>query len=183
MTALTPDYYIPPGESDTVVERMIIVPFVGGMLRDETMAAVHASGEAYLTVPINPDDPYEYAAQFRQWWNLPMDLVIVEQDIVPTLEQIDQLTAHPHDWTAMAYHVGDGRYATGLGFCKITAALRQRRPHGGVNASLDPANARELVHYTSLNENVERHLTRLGEHQTVLPGKVVHLHYPEPSGA
>jgi hypothetical protein len=173
----TPDYYIPPGIT-TPVDLMIIVPYVDGMLREETMAAVAGSGEAYLNHPLSPDDPYDYASAFRTWWNLPMDLIIIEQDMAPTPEQIKALIHHPDPWVTAPYHVGNGRYATGLGFCKIAHRLRTGHPMAGVNISLDPRDQRDLITWTGLNENVHRHLTRLGERETALGFTVEHLHYP-----
>lgn len=140
-----PKLHIPPGITSDPVDVLILVPFVHGMLRDETMAAIDASDEAYLTAPLDPTDPYHYAATLREWWNLPMDIVIIEQDMVPTTAQITELIYHDHRWVAMPYHVGGGQYATGLGFCKISAVLRKDHPDAGVNASTDPRDARNLV--------------------------------------
>jgi hypothetical protein len=178
-----PDLHIPPDGPDGPVSTIIVVPYVDGMLREETMQAVHDSGEAYLTQPIDPDDPYDYAGWFRTWWKMPMDFIVIEQDMVPTPAQIKTLIEQGPDWSGIPYHVGDGRYTAGLGFCKISAALRKRWPNAGVNASLDPADSRNLIAWPSLNENVERHLTRLGERFWALSGKVEHLHYPEPAHA
>lgn len=180
---IEPEYYTPPGASLIQIDTLIVVPFVPGMLREATMDAVRASGQAYLTAPLDPADPYDYAAKFRDWWGYGFDLIVIEQDIVPTLDQINALAAHPGDWVTVPYHVGEGRYTTGLGFCRISRALRRRHPHAGVNASLDPRDTRNLVHWISLNESVERHLYRLGERQSVCDGTVEHLHYPVPAHA
>lgn len=176
-----PAYYIPPGITAVPVDTFIIVPFVDGMLRDETMAALHDADEAYLTAPIDPGDPYHYAAQFRDWWRLPNDIVIMEQDMVPTVDQFRELIYSDAAWATMRYHVGAGQYTTGLGFCKITRQVRESYPDGGVNITTDPRGTGDLVDWISLNEAVTRHLERLGVVQTVLPGTVAHLHYPEPA--
>lgn len=175
-----PAYYIPPGITSDAVDLAVILPYVDGMLREETTAALHLSELAYLTVPLDKDDPYDYAAKFREWWTMPMDLVILEQDMVPTYDQFHDLAEYGADWAAMAYHVGNGQYTTGLGFCKLSRSLRSRWPNAGVNASLDPTDSKTLIQWAGLNENVERHLTRLGEKQITVPGTVTHLHYPEP---
>ena len=180
---LEPDYYVPPGTTILPLTHLVIVPFVEGMLRDETLAALHDSGEAYLTQPLDPADPYHYAACFRDWWNLPMDLIIMEQDMVPTPEQFQRLVGHDAPWVTMPYHVGEGRYTTGLGFCKIAHRLRTSYPMAGVNISTDPRGNGDLVSWASLNEAVERHLTRLGVTPYVLSGTVAHLHYPETADA
>lgn len=165
------------------VDVLILVPFVDGMLREQTMAAVHESGLPYLTQPLDRADPYDYAAAFRQWWNLPMDIVIIEQDMWPTAAQISELVNRTEPWITARYHVGDGRYATGLGFCKIRAMVRKAWPDAGVNCSTDPRDSRNLMGWLGLNESVEKHLTRLGVPQTVMGEVVAHLHYPEATDA
>ena len=180
---LEPDYYIPPGITAVPVDTFVIVPFVDGMLRDETMQALHDSNEAYLTQPLDPADPYHYAACFRDWWNLPNDIVIMEQDMVPTVDQFRELIYADAAWATMPYHVGSGQYTTGLGFCKIARHVREAYPDGGVNITTDPRGNGDLVRWQSLNEAVERHLSRLGVVQTVLDGTVAHLHYPEAARA
>ena len=180
---LEPDYYVPPGTTILPLTHLVVVPYVEGKLREETMEALHESGEAYLTAPLDPNDPYHYAASFRDWWTLPMDLVILEQDIVPTRDQFGELIAADVPWATMRYHVGDGRYTTGLGFCKLTRHLREAYPNAAVNITTDPRGTGDLVDWISLNEAVERHLTRLGVVQTVIGSKVAHLHYPEPADA
>lgn len=176
-----PVHYIPPGATAVPVDTLIVVPYVEGMLRAETMAALHDSGQAYLTQPLDPADPYDYAAKFRDWWRLPMDLIIMEQDMVPTANQINKMVYSDEPWVTMLYHVGAGQYTTGLGFCKIAAHLRRAWPDAGVNISVDPRGGGNLVDWISLNEAVERHLGRLGVTQTILSGTVAHLHYPEPA--
>lgn len=180
---IQPEYFVPDGVSLVQVDTLIVVPFVPGMLREATMEAVKESGQAWLTAPIDPQDAYAYAGYFRDWWEYDFDLIVIEQDIVPMPEQINALAAHPADWVTVPYHVGQGRYATGLGFCRISRALRRRHPHAGINASLDPRDTRNLVNWISLNESVERHLHRLGERQSVCDGTVEHLHYPVPAHA
>lgn len=178
---LEPDYYIPPGATALPLTTVVIVPFVDGMLREQTMAALHDSEMAYLTQPLDPADPYDYAAKFRDWWKLPFDIVILEQDMVPTQEQFRDLVHSDQMWTTMRYHVGAGQYTTGLGFCKIVRHVRESYPAAGVNITTDPRGNGDLVDWISLNEAVERHLTRLGIPQTILPGTVEHLHHPEPA--
>jgi hypothetical protein len=173
-----PDLYIPPGIDAGPVDVLILVPYVDGMLRPETMAAIHESGHAYLTQPIDPADPYEYAGWFRNWWRMPMDLIVIEQDMVPTPAQINELAYHPDPWVGARYHVGNGQYTTGLGFCALGAKMRQSHPDAGVNITVDQRGNGNLVDWISLNENVERHLTRLGETMTVIDTPVTHLHYP-----
>lgn len=181
MNQTATDYHIPPGVTEDQVDTIVVVPFVPGMLREQTMQALHDSGMAYLTVPLRPGNEYEYAAAFRLWWNLPFDLIILEQDMVPAPGQLRFLAVHEGEWVSAGYHCGNGQYATGLGFCKIARTLRERHPNAGFNATADPRDPRELIGWMSLNENVERHLTRLGERQTVLGFTVEHLHHPEPA--
>lgn len=172
------DAQVTPRIPVTDVGALVIVPFVDGMLRTETMDAVAAADVGYLTQPLSTADGGDYARAFRDWWDLPMDIVIVEQDIVPTVEQIRELIEHPDEWVSAPYHVGEGRYTTGLGFCKLAFTLRARWPDAATNITSDPRGTGGYVDWISLNESVERHLGRLGERMTVLGQPVIHLHYP-----
>lgn len=159
---------------------MIAVPFVDGMLRGETLAALDAWGGPYTTWPIDPRDPHDYAGKFLSWWNTPGDFMVIEQDMVPPEHLIAEIAACPDTWCSVRYHVGDGRYTTGLGMAKFTDTLKRAFPFAGANIVADPRGGGRTVDWISLNEAVERHLTRLGLKCHIHDTPVAHLHYPEP---
>jgi hypothetical protein len=173
-------YHIPGGATIERLGAALIVPFVPGMLKAETFAAIEQSGAPYFTFPLQWSDPYQYAELFRQLWDWPVDTVFIEQDMVPTTQQIKDLLYCNHDWCTIKYHQGGGMYTDGIGFAKFSAALKTAWPVAGSNISADPRGRERAVKWPSLNEQVENHLSRLGVVMHVHDGHVVHLHYPEP---
>lgn len=161
----------------------IVIPHVTGMLRPATLAAVEAVGRPYAAHPLVIGDPYSYAWWFEKWWNIPGDLVIVEQDIVPAEGQIEAMLQCPGDWCSANYHVGGGRTTTGLGLAKISWRIKHAFPHAGQNAARDPRDPRRHLDWISLNEGVDRHLFRLGLRQCIHFPNPLHLHYDEAPGA
>lgn len=157
---------------------MIAVPFVDGMLRPETLAALDAWGGPYTTWPLERANPQDYAGKFLAWWNTPGDLIVIEQDIVAPPGLITELAACEDVWCSVRYHVGDGRYTTGLGMAKFSGILKRAHPWAGHNIVADPRGSGRMVDWISLNEAVERHLTRLGVACHIHDTPVEHLHYP-----
>lgn len=172
-------YNIPGGVSTVQVDVALIVPYVEGMLRDETLAVLDECDEAYFTFPIDAADPYQYAELFRQLWDSQMTTLWIEHDMVPTTGQIKELIYCDHDWCTMRYHQGGGMYTDGIGFAKFSKALKDTWPNAGTNIAADPKGRERAVMWPGLNEAVERHLSRLGVEMHVHDGTVVHLHHPE----
>lgn len=172
-------YYIPGGIDTARLGCALIVPYVHGMLRDETMAAVQHSGAPFFTFALEQNDPYQYAELFRQVWDWHVDTVWIEQDMVPTVVQIKDLLYCNRDWCTIKYHQGGGMYTTGIGFAKISKQIKDIWPVAGANIAADPRGKDRAVKWPSLNEAVENHLGRLGVELHVHEGQVPHLHYPE----
>lgn len=173
-------YYIPEGVTSEQIGCALILPHVPDMLRDETMAAAIASSAPYFAFPLDPQQPYQYAQLFAQLWEWPVDTVWIEQDMVPTTEQIKDLLYCEHEWCTIKYHQGGGMYTDGIGFAKFARSLKQSWPDAGTNIAADPRGLAPAVAWPSLNESVENHLSRLGIRMHVHRGHVTHLHYPEP---
>lgn len=157
----------------------VVVPYTLGMLREETVAALNAWDGAYVTYPLDAFDPYAYATAFADWWHVPMDLLVIEQDMVPSPEQIDEILACPEIWCTAKYHQGHGVYRQGLGFMKIARRFRRSYQHAGGNIARDPSGRAPAVTWQGLNESIQRHLNRLGYEEHVHDFTVTHLHYPE----
>ena len=172
-------YYIPPGATPENLDGALILPYVAGMLRDETIAAFERCGEAFFAFPLEQNNPYRYAQLFEQLWDWPVDTLWIEHDMVPTTAQIEELLYCEKDWCTVRYHQGGGMYTTGIGFAKFAASLKTRWPVAGRNIAADPRGKEPAVMWPSLNEQVENHLSRLGVELHVHGGQVPHLHYPE----
>jgi hypothetical protein len=161
----------------------VLVPYVAGYLRQETQDAMATCGQRVEWYPIDAGDPFSYARWLQTMWNTGGDLIITEHDMVPTAVHVRRLLACEAEWCGHPYHVGEGRYATGLGFCKFSHNLMRRRPLAAQHAAQSPRTGGGLMPWQGLNESIERALTRAGEKMHVHEGAIPHLHYPEPQHA
>lgn len=160
----------------------VIVPYVHGMMRHATWQAVTSWGGNYEAWSLNAEDPTSYAMHFEKWWQSTCDLIIVEQDVIPDPGMIEEMAMCRNQWCLRPYHVGNGQYATGLGMCKISEALRNTHPNAGVNIARDPTGREQYINYLSLNEAMLQHLGRLKVTACLHPEPVRHLHYPAAHG-
>lgn len=99
----------------------VYVPYVRGMLREETVAAV-------------PEAEFIELSGDTCYWRLLADIwakgagaIIVEQDIAPGPRTIAGLAACRGDWCACTYDLGYG-YDWALGCTKFSAQLMRRYP-------------------------------------------------------
>lgn len=161
-------------------EPVVVLPNVIGMARADTLAAVYGQPYPVINADIDADEPTAYATLFHHLWGRGWTLIYVEQDMVPAPGDIQSLAECAHDWCAHPYHVGDGRMVYGLGFCKFSAHLQRELPLAAYNGACDPRRGYGYAQYTGLNENVTRHLERLGVRMHRHPEPVAHLHYPTP---
>jgi len=178
-----PIIYAPPDHQHTQYEPVVVVPFVEGMLRPETETALNVWGGCHGLWPLDRRDPYAYATLMAQLWNHGSDLIVIEQDMVPTPQQISSLIACPEQWCSHFYHVGAAVYTTGLGFCKFSAGLQSELPLAAMHASTHPRKGGGLMPWQGVNEAIERAICRRHIAQHVHDGNIVHLHYPEPEHA
>lgn len=169
---------IPGTHTQIPAEYNVVVPYIDGMLRDETTAAVMAWGGSYTFEQLDRTDPHAYAKALVSWWEFGLDLVVVEQDIVPAPGMIQGLLACPQPWCGHAYHVGEGRYAYGLGLCKFNSLLIAERPTAAMLAMRDMNGKFNRIEWPSVNEAIERQVSRFGFTIHLHEPVVEHLHYP-----
>src|ERR1035437_518041 len=144
----------------------IVVPFVSGRLRGATRAAVPDATFVRMV------DDQSYWRLLCRYWKLGHAFVIVEQDVVPTREQIDTLWVCPEEWCAYPYDM-NGIVSPALGCTKFGSALLER------TAELPDAIMEPHRHWQSLDAMIigELHRRRFAEH--VHQPNVRHLHEPE----
>lgn len=176
----TTQHHPPPGRTPQAAPTaQVVVPYTLDGLRTETRDAVMAWGGDYVFHRLPDTDPYAYAHALIEWWRTPADLVVIEHDIVPTPGMIAGLLACPEPWCGHPYHVGDGRYTYGLGLCKIGRSILDRYPGLAEIALRDHRGRPGQVHWRSVNEAIERQLTRYGHRLHRHSPAAAHLHYPE----
>lgn len=157
---------------------LIAVPYVDGMLRTETVDAIVAAVGPFTPWRLEPGDPYAYARALIEWWGQGRTLIVIEQDIVPADGMIRTLAECPQDWCTQAYHVGEGRFTTGLGFCKISRRITAAWPDAANQAMRDAAGRDAHTDWRGVNEAIERKIMRHGYWAHEHPGRAEHLHYP-----
>lgn len=176
-------YVDPHGIKDYPHSPLILVPHVPGMLREPTVQAAENSRQRYLLATLDPADDGAYASLLIKHWDGYADLIVMEQDMVVTQEQIGGLIGCDQWWCGHRYHVGEGRYTTGLGLCRFSREVQQRYPLAAVHAARNPRTGGGVTHWSGLNERIEQVLTRWLVDFHLHPGDVGHLHYPEPDHA
>jgi len=102
----------------------VICPFVE--LRDETRAALEASGHDWEAVDVSASDT-DYCALLSGLWERAETFAIVEQDIVIRPDTLDELEACSGEWCCFASPYFVGIYA-GLGCVKFAGSLLARNP-------------------------------------------------------
>lgn len=157
-------------------EQFVAVPFIPGMLCHETVAALGAWTGTYVTFPLDPDDDGDYARTFAAWTRTRMDLLVIEQDMVPTPGQIDEVLRCPEPWCQIRYDYPRTEPIASLGFCKIAGTVFSEHENFGDLASRDKRTKGGLVHWRSLAESVTAQLVRYGYSPHIHSGRVTHLH-------
>jgi hypothetical protein len=100
---------------------MIVIPHTPTGLREETLAAVEASGLPFQTVELGDDEAY-----WRLWaeiWDTAVDVTVIEQDIVPTPDVFTGFAACPDPWCAHAYEYSIVGFYAGTGCVRFRGNL------------------------------------------------------------
>ena len=129
------------------------------------------------TIHMNLYDSYWQT--LGDYWTGVEDIIVVEQDIVPTLDQLNSLLNCTEIWCAYAYEYMDTTHA-GLGLCKFSATLQRLYPDTIRETSKESTDAHPMNHWCNLDDRIRRVLTRYGVSQHIHEGLAVHLS-PQPS--
>lgn len=168
----------PDVDAEGTPTALVVVPYTVGGLRPETQAAVMSWGGSFTFQALASNDPYAYARALMDWWETHLDLVVIEHDIVPAPGMIAGLLTCPQPWCGHAYHVGEGRYTTGLGLCKISRSVMDTWPSLAMLAARDGKGSVAKMEWISLNEGLDRQMSRYGYRMHLHSPAVEHLHYP-----
>lgn len=133
--------------------QVVLVPYVGSMLRPETVAALEASLPAGWLVnwqKIDRGDHYAYWRLVAESWRLPGPTFIVEHDIEVHEDVLPQLAACAEGWCTFPYLQQPGLNFTctqALGCTRFSAPLQRAVPFPPATRweSLDGAIANALL--------------------------------------
>src|SRR5205085_3509198 len=104
----------------------LIVPYVKGRLRPETLAVALAHDDHVDLVDVEADGR-TYARFLAGLWQRQESVLIVEHDVVPTRGQLASLASCDHPWCAFTYEphedvsYDDPGAIVMLGCCKLSA--------------------------------------------------------------
>lgn len=101
---------------------MIVIPYVAGMLHHET---ARTPGGEFVQLP--EDDPYAYWRLLLALYDHGQDFMIVEQDIIITQAQIDDINACPEPWCVYGYRRGTAEF-TALGVLRLRSEVSEAYP-------------------------------------------------------
>lgn len=108
----------------------LVVPYVVGGLQSPTLAAALAYDGQVDLIDVNADGQ-TYARILADLWQRQESVLIVEQDVVPTLAQLASLASCEHPWCAFTYEphkdvsYDDPGSIVMLGCCKLSAEFMQ----------------------------------------------------------
>lgn len=142
----------------------VVVPYVEGMLHDETRRAVLAAGWVTTWHCIDPGDPGAYARLIERLWGHQETFVVVEQDVVPPAGAIGELIDCPHLWCSHCYDDLSYQRVPMLGLAKFCGDLLTGTAEVAATVLRDSARHQELVHWRQLNERLVAHLGARGIH-------------------
>lgn len=161
----------PETEHPEHMQPMVAVPYIAGMLHQETVDSVAASGYPYTLWQLDRQDPYAYAALFAQLWVTPGTLIIVEQDMVVPPGAIGEMVTCEQLWCSHLYHTGTPVKSYGLGLCRFDRYIKDTYPTLGEQAARDYHGTARRMRYEALNERVIGLMLHWGYQ--------VHLHQPD----
>lgn len=158
----------------------VCVPYVRGMLRDETRAAVTAQDANAEFVELRRGSPTAYARLLLDLWRRPGDTVIVEQDVVPPPYAIANLLRCTSGWCTHPMYHGAVVKTDLLGLAKFSAALKGLCPQAGEAALLGGIGNYAWPHWRSCDQLLARWFQHRDYDPCVHLPRAVHLKYPEP---
>lgn len=167
----------PPTGQSTHPDPLILVPYIDGMLHQETVDSVRASGYPYALWPLAQDDPYAYGALFSQMWNRGHDLIIVEQDMVVPEGAIHSMVFCARPWCSHTYDCDNDVPAYGLGLCRFGPGVQSMWPTLGIQAARDYRGRPDRMRWESLNERIISLMTHWGIGVHLHEPEARHLHY------
>lgn len=160
----------------------VVVPYVEGMLTDATRLAVETSGLPYVFAQLERGDEGAYGRLIRRLWLCFEDTIIVEQDVIPTLGQLTDISSCWHDWCGFNYD--DGLYPDGpmFGCVKLSRRLKVRHPQAAEVALVIGKRRDTEAEWWRVDALMARDLMIRREQWTPHQSRVHHVHVGDPSG-
>lgn len=159
-------------------EVRVLVPYVDGGLKPETLAAVRNSGLPFEAIVLEDDSAYHEL--IARAWAEAKTFIVVEQDIVPHPGALAELLLCPEPWCAFGYEYPPFGLYAGMGCAKFATELLVVLPTAmeetaGWSDATHPAK-----HWCRVDGWLKQWLIEHGARQHV-HGQVTHLHKGRPA--
>jgi hypothetical protein len=150
----------------------ILCAYTKAYLKDETDRALSALAPYADFVNVT-DDEFGYFKAIGQRWTGEHDLLIVEQDMLPTADALAGMESCPEGWCSCSYpcflltpgpHIGE--LTRGLGFTKFGAEFQRKYPFSDIASQ---------CHWTSVDSIICSRFEFFGENPHD-HGPMEHLH-------
>lgn len=154
----------------------VVVPYVAGMLDEATAAAVAGSGFPVELRQLDRGDLGAYGRLVRGLWREGQTFAIVEQDVIPTRDQLVELAECPGDWCSFLYDTAlypDGPY---FGLVKFSARAMRAHPHAAECALVIGKRRDTEAPWWCVDSNMARDLSIRRLRWCLHDGRVRHAH-------
>lgn len=160
----------------------VVVPFVHGHLHPDVLPAVKASRLPYKLEDLDPTDEGAYGRMVRRMWRLQRTFIVCEHDVIPTLDQLQEIARCGHDWCSYSYD--DGLYPAGpmLGLARFSRALMRQHPHAAEVALVTGRRRDQEAEWWRVDSLMARDLMIRGADWHEHVPAVHHAHVGAPSG-
>jgi predicted O-methyltransferase YrrM len=163
---------------------VILVPHIRGGLKPQTLEAVGMNSGANIngiTVHIElleGEDAYHNL--IAEFWREARTFITLEQDIVPTAEQVNELLTCAEPWCAFEYDYPPFGLYAGMGFAKFSSTLLRDEPRAlDITANWSDAK-HPAKHWCRVDGYLKQYLYSQG-HVQHIHGQVEHLHQGRPA--
>lgn len=160
----------------------VVVPFVHGMLNEDTCRTVAYSGYWHRFCDLDPLDEGAYGRLVRDLWGRQTSFVICEQDVIPTVDQLETIVECGHDWCSYSYD--DGMYPDGpmFGLVKFSGRVMREHPHAAEVALVIGKRRDTEAEWWRVDALMARDLKIRGVPWFMHEPAVHHVHRGPPSG-
>lgn len=157
---------------------MLVVPHTRGGLRFGTAQWMARNAELEpLPVFIQSEFLDAYWINLKDWWAQPGDLVIVEQDMLPAPNVVQEMLKCDHDWCSSPYLIDKKLMINqGLGCVKFSERLRQAHPDMAEMAGEPSGEDEPHGVWWMLDNRLAHHLMK-ADYQVHEHEPSVHLHH------
>lgn len=163
----------------------IVVPYVEGMIHDETIEALNRSTFHYELVKLPLLDEYAYGRAFQEWWSDGRAFCIVEHDMVPSWEQLAALARCPELRCAVPYAYMGKVIDQGLGCTRFSQELIRDHPYAADQSVVCGTRPQRKAKWNQIDMGIYSYLKIVGVpiHRHDEVGLCEHLHtWPELEG-